>query len=41
MKKKTLLMCFLSALAFVAKAQTEATLTVSDFTIAAGRRGIE
>ena len=38
MKKKTLLMCFLSALAFVAKAQTEATLTVSDFTIAAGGR---
>lgn len=38
MKKKTLLMCFVSALAFVAKAQTEATLTVSDFTIAAGGR---
>lgn len=38
MKKKTLLLCFLSALAFVTKAQTEATLTVSDFTIAAGGR---
>lgn len=38
MKKRTLLMCFVSALAFVAKAQTEATLTVSDFTIAAGGR---
>lgn len=38
MTKRTLLMCFVSALAFVAKAQTEATLTVSDFTIAAGGR---
>ena len=38
MKRKGILFFFLCTLAFGAKAQAEATLTVSDFTIAAGGR---